>query len=125
MFRPKSVAATLPAQDFERAKAFYAERLGLKPVRESPGEAMFEINGVEFAVFPSSGKASGDHTQMGFEVEDLDSAVSSLRERGLTFEEYDMPDFTSVNGIVETEGERAAWFKDSEGNLISLFQRTA
>jgi hypothetical protein len=62
---------------------------------------------------------------MGFEVDDLDSAVSSLREQGLTFEEYDMPDFKSVNGIVETEGERAAWFKDSEGNLISLFQRTA
>jgi catechol 2,3-dioxygenase-like lactoylglutathione lyase family enzyme len=125
MFQPRAVAATMPAQDFERAKSFYSEKLGLTPVREGPGEAVYDVNGMEFVIFPSSGKASGDHTQMGFEVDDLDGAVSSLRDRGVAFEEYDMPDFKTVNGIVEVEGERGAWFKDSEGNLISLFQSTS
>lgn len=125
MFQPRAVAATMPAQDFERAKSFYSEKLGLTPVREGPGEAVYDVNGMEFVIFPSSGKASGDHTQMGFEVDDLDGAVSSLRDRGVAFEEYDMPDFKTVNGIVEVGGERGAWFKDSEGNLISLFQSTS
>jgi catechol 2,3-dioxygenase-like lactoylglutathione lyase family enzyme len=93
MFQPRAVAATMPAQDFERAKSFYSEKLGLTPVREGPGEAVYDVNGMEFVIFPSSGKASGDHTQMGFEVDDLDGAVSSLRDRGVAFEEYDMPDF--------------------------------
>jgi catechol 2,3-dioxygenase-like lactoylglutathione lyase family enzyme len=65
MFQPRAVAATMPAQDFERAKSFYSEKLGLTPVREGPGEAVYDVNGMEFVIFPSSGKASGDHTQMG------------------------------------------------------------
>ncbi len=124
MFQPTGATATLPAQDFGRAKRFYADVLGLTPAEETDQEARYRVGPTEFLVFPSSGKASGDHTQIGFDVDDLESAVSALRERGVSFEEYDMPGFQSVGGIVDIDGGKAAWFKDSEGNLIALAQRS-
>jgi catechol 2,3-dioxygenase-like lactoylglutathione lyase family enzyme len=123
MFRPITVNATMPAQDLERAKRFYAEKLGLEPFEESSEEARYRVGEAEFLLFPSTGKASGDHTQLGFYVEDLEGSVRDLRDRGVTFEDYDMPNFKSVDGIVELEGEKGAWFKDSEGNLIALAER--
>lgn len=123
MFRPTGVSAAIPAQDFDRAKRFYAEKLGLEPFEETSEEARYRIGQNEFLIFPSTGKASGDHTQLGFDVDDLDSAVRDLRDKGVTFEEYDMPGFKSVDGIVELEGEKGAWFKDSEGNLLALAER--
>jgi catechol 2,3-dioxygenase-like lactoylglutathione lyase family enzyme len=125
MFQPTSVIAAMPAQDYERAKSFYADKLGMKPVEESDEEARDRVGAAEFIVVPSTGKASGDHTQLGFEVDDLEDAVRTLRERGVVFEEYDLPGFKSVGGIVELEGEKGAWFKDSEGNLIAVAQRSA
>ena len=125
MFQPNTVVAALPAQDFERAKSFYTDKLGLSPVQETDEEARYRVGQVEFIVFPSTGKASGDHTQMAFEVEDLEDAVKTLRDNGVVFEEYDMPGFKSVGGIVELEGEKGAWFKDSEGNLLAIAERAS
>jgi catechol 2,3-dioxygenase-like lactoylglutathione lyase family enzyme len=124
MFTPKRVGAALPAQDLERAKSFYADKLGLKPTSETSDEALYDIEGSRFGVFKTFGKPSGDHTQMAIDVDDVKDAVKSLRENGIVFEEYDMPGFKSVDGIVELEGEKGAWFKDSEGNLIAIAQRT-
>ena len=124
MFQPNTVVASLPAQDFERAKSFYADKLGLRPTEATAEEARYRVGQVEFIVFPSTGKASGDHTQMAFEVEDLENAVGTLRDSGVVFEEYDMPGFKSVEGIVELEGEKGAWFKDSEGNLLAIAERS-
>lgn len=125
MFRPKAAAAAIPAQDFARAKSFYADKLDLRPTQETDDEARYRVGETEFMVFPSSGKASGDHTQLGFEVDDLETSVKELRDKGVMFEEYDMPGFKSVDGIVELEGEKGAWFKDSEGNLLAIAQRNA
>ncbi|MEA2433651.1 MAG: hypothetical protein QOG54_1108 [Actinomycetota bacterium] len=125
MFTPKGVGAALPAQDLERAKSFYADKLGLKPTEETAGEAQYEIEGSRFGVFKTFGKPSGDHTQMAIEVDDVSSSVAELRQNGVVFEEYDLPGFKSVDGIVDLEGERAAWFKDSEGNLIAVAQRSS
>lgn len=127
-----SVAARIPARNLSRARAFYAEKLGLEPVEERPGGLRYRCgNGGEFALFESSGAAAGDHTQMAWQVDDLEETVAELRDRGVTFEEYDVPGLTTVNGIVEVEGnypskggigEKAAWFKDSEGNLLAIGQ---
>ena len=125
MFQPNTVVAALPAQDFERAKSFYTDKLGLGTIQETDEEARYRVGQVEFIVFPSTGKASGDHTQMAFEVEDLEDAVKTLRDNGVVFEEYDMPGFKSVGGIVELEGEKGAWFKDSEGNLLAIAERAS
>ena len=122
MFQPKAVAAALPAQDFERAKRFWAEKVGFAPVSETDEEARYRVGQSEFLLFPSSGRPSGDHTQVAFEVDDIEAAVAALRERGVAFEEYDTPDFKTVDGIVEMAGEKAAWFKDSEGNVVAVGQ---
>jgi predicted enzyme related to lactoylglutathione lyase len=123
-------ATRLPAQDLERARAFYSEKLGLEPTEERPGGLRYRLAGGEFAIFESAGAPSGEHTQMGFEVEDIDAAVAELRERGVVFEEYDIPGLTTVGGIADIEGnypskgtgERGAWFRDSEGNMLGLGQ---
>ena len=70
----------------------------------------------------SSGAASGQHTQMGFAVDDVESVVEALKERGVVFEEYDTPSLKTVNGIADTGPMRAAWIKDSEGNVLGLVQ---
>jgi len=123
MVKQARAAAMLPAQDLERAKVFYRDKLGLEPTQERDpmGGLFYELSGgTGFAVFLSSGKASGTHTQMALEVQDMDAAVKDLRARGLKFEEYDSPELKTVDGIAEIAGTKAAWFKDSEGNLIAL-----
>ena len=123
MVKQARAAAMLPAQDLERAKAFYREKLGLTPTQERDpmGGLLYELSGgTGFAVFLSSGKSSGTHTQMALEVQDIDAAVKDLRTRGLKFEEYDSPGLKTKDGIAEIAGTKVAWFKDSEGNLIAL-----
>ena len=124
-----SLAVRLPAQDLERARTFYADRLGLHPVDEREGGLLYEAGGQEFAIFASSGRASGDHTQLGFVVPNLDLTVRELRERGVVFEENDLGGLPVHDGIVEIDGyypsrapvgERAIWFHDSEGNLLGI-----
>jgi predicted enzyme related to lactoylglutathione lyase len=125
------VATRLPAQDLERARAFYSEMLGLEPAEERDGGLLYRLGDSEFALFASSGGPSGQHTQMAFEVDDIEATVEELRGRGVVFEEYDFPGLTTVNGIAEVEGnypskggkgERAAWFRDSEGNMLGIGQ---
>ena len=124
------VATRLPAQDLNRARAFYAEKLGLEPVEEREGGLRYVGAGGEFALFQSEGAPSGDHTQMGWEVEDIDATVAALRARGVVFEEYGFPGLRTVDGIADIQGnypskgvgERGAWFRDSEGNMLGIGQ---
>jgi catechol 2,3-dioxygenase-like lactoylglutathione lyase family enzyme len=125
------VAARIPAQDLERARAFYADKLGLHPIEERPGGLRYRCGSGHFALFQSAGAPSGAHTQMAWEVDDLQATVAELRRRGVVFEEYDLPGLRTVNGIAEVTGhypsrggvgEKAAWFRDSEGNLLGIGQ---
>jgi catechol 2,3-dioxygenase-like lactoylglutathione lyase family enzyme len=112
----------------DRARAFYADKLGLQPVEERDGGLRYVCAAGEFALFESAGAPSGAHTQMGWEVDDIEATVNELRSRGVRFEEYDFPGLRTVGGIAEIEGnypskgigERAAWFRDSEGNLLGI-----
>jgi predicted enzyme related to lactoylglutathione lyase len=124
MLSEANAGAALPAQDIERAKSWYADKLGLKPSQEDEGGLTYEVGGgTGFLVFPSSGKPSGDHTQIGFQVTDVDSEVEALRANGVEFLEYDFPGLKTVNGVADLGGGRAAWFKDCEGNMLGIFQR--
>ncbi|MFJ4199649.1 VOC family protein [Streptomyces sviceus] len=123
------VATRLPAQDLDRARRFYAEQLGLEPVDERPGGLLYRCGGTDFALFQSTGASPGTFTQMGWEVDDIETAVSQLRQRGVVFEEVDVPGLRTKNGIADVDGnypskhargERAAWFRDSEGNLLGI-----
>jgi catechol 2,3-dioxygenase-like lactoylglutathione lyase family enzyme len=130
LFENAEVATRLPAQDLARARAFYAEKLGLDPVEERPGGLRYRCGSNYFVVFESTGRASGEHTQMGLEVDDIEAVVAELRRRGVVFEEVDVPGLRTVDGIAEVEGnypskgvgERGAWFRDSEGNLLGIGQ---
>jgi predicted enzyme related to lactoylglutathione lyase len=119
--------ASLPAQDIARARKYYEQKLGLTPEMLMPdGGAVYRTGAdTAFSVFPSSGKASGDHTQITLRVADVTSTVGELKKSGVKFEEYDFPGFKTENGIAGTGDDRAAWFKDTEGNLLVLIQYTA
>jgi catechol 2,3-dioxygenase-like lactoylglutathione lyase family enzyme len=123
MLENNDAYATIPAKDLERAKSFYADKLDLKPAEERPDGLFYRCGNGGFLLFESSGAASGDHTQLGWDVDDLEAVVEELRSRGVVFEEYDIPGFKTVNGIAEIAGEKGAWFKDSEGNLLAIGQR--
>jgi predicted enzyme related to lactoylglutathione lyase len=128
-----AVSARLPAQDLERARRFYAEKLGLEPAETRPGGLRYQCQGAGFSIFQSAGRPSGEHTQLAWKVDDLDAAVAELRQRGVVFQDVNVPGLRTVNGIAEVTGnypsaggggERAAWFHDSEGNLHGISQAT-
>jgi catechol 2,3-dioxygenase-like lactoylglutathione lyase family enzyme len=122
----------LPAQDLDRARRFYRDHLGIEAVEERPGGLRYVCGTTEFHLFLSSGAASGTATQIGFEVDDLDRVVADLRARGLRLEPVDAPQFTVDGDIVTVAGnypskgggERGAFFRDSEGNLLAIGQAT-
>ena len=114
--------ATIPASDMDRARKFYEEKLGLAPKEVTPAGVFYGAGERKFLLFISSGKASGAHTQMGWQVNDLASEVRALQGKGVAFEEYDFPTLKTENGIAEIAGGKAAWFRDSEGNLIGIAQ---
>ncbi|MGW7205547.1 VOC family protein [Streptomyces sp. NPDC054837] len=123
------VATRLPAQDLERARRFYAEKLGLEPVDERPGGLLYRCSGTDFALFASTGASAGTFTQMGWEVDDIAAVVAELKRRGVVFEDVDVPGLRTKDSVADVEGnypskgargERAAWFRDSEGNLLGI-----
>ncbi|MEU9061161.1 VOC family protein [Streptomyces sp. NPDC048430] len=127
----RSAATRLPAQDLERARRFYSEKLGLEPVDERPGGLLYRCGDSEFALFRSTGASPGTFTQMGWQVDDIEAVVSELQRRGVEFETVDLPGFRTRGGIAEIEGnypskgargERGAWFRDSEGNMLGIGQ---
>ena len=130
MLEHSDAATRLPARDLTRARAFYSEKLGLEPIEERPGGLRYRCGSSYFVLFESAGAPSGTHTQMGWEVADIESTVAALKRHGVVFEEYDLPGFKTMNGIADIEGnypskgtgERGAWFRDSEGNLLGIGQ---
>jgi len=130
MLDAHKVATRLPAKDLGRARAWYADKLGLEPAEERPGGLRYRIGQAEFVLFASAGKSDGSFTQMAFEVEDLRATVAALRARGVAFEDYDDGPLRTEDGIATIEGqypskgigEYGAWFRDCEGNLIGVGQ---
>lgn len=124
MLKNASAQAALPALDLNRAKAFYGEKLGLQPFEEDANNVRYQLgDGTQFNVFRTGGAPSGTHTQMAFLVEDLVAEVRDLKSRGVKFEEYDLPGLKTVDSIADAEdGSKAAWFIDSEGNVLGVVQ---
>jgi catechol-2,3-dioxygenase len=125
MWETAQAEATLPAQDLDRAKAFYAEKLGLIPTSEDRVGAHFVVGGTRFRLFRSAGTASGAHTQLALVVGDIAGQVRALQSRGLRFEDYDYPKLKTIDGIADMGYAKAAWFKDSEGNLLGIAEMAA
>jgi len=116
-----TVATRLPAGDLDRARRFYADALGLEPAEERAGGLLYRVRSGVFALFLSEGAPSGTHTQMAFDVEDVDAVHSELERRGVAIEDAGVVDVEG-NYPSKGTGERAFWFRDSEGNLIGVGQ---
>jgi catechol 2,3-dioxygenase-like lactoylglutathione lyase family enzyme len=120
MLRNCLVYTTLPVTDPARARAFYAEKLGLAPTQ--PDGDFFECGAGTRFVISRMGSKPGGHTQMGFLVDDLAAEVKQLRSKGVVFEEYDLPSLKTIGAIADRGDMKVAWFKDSEGNMLGLMQ---
>ena len=128
MLNDSKVEANVPASDLQRARDFYADKLGLTPTQELPGEVLVyrTAGGTSFQVYRTDYAGQAGHTIAQWHVADIESEVRDLKSKGVTFETYDMPGVEWNGEIASLEGMgRAAWFKDSEGNTMCLDQATA
>ncbi len=122
------VAGVLRAEDYDRAKKFYTEVLGLQAQQSSAEmtrEGMFAAGaGTMVSIYERPGMPAPQNTTLGFAVpaDRFDAVVEELRAKGVVFEEYDIPEIglKTVNGVAEFAGNKAAWFKDSEDNIINI-----
>jgi catechol 2,3-dioxygenase-like lactoylglutathione lyase family enzyme len=123
MLGKAAVHPTLPAVDINRARNFYENKLGLRVVKTDPSQGIvFEAGECTTLYVYKRGATKADHTVVSFTVEDVEAQVSELKEKGIVFEEYDIPEMglKTVNGIAEMGEMKGAWFKDTEGNILAL-----
>lgn len=120
----KGAYASLPASDFERAKSWWADKVGLKPEDEFEAGAYYKVAGTRFLLYPSQFAGTNKATAMTIEVPDIRAAVDEMRSNGIEFQEYDLPELKTEAGVATWEegGKKVegAWFIDSEGNIIAL-----
>jgi catechol 2,3-dioxygenase-like lactoylglutathione lyase family enzyme len=120
-----SFYATIPTTDLAASRHFYEDVLALEVAREHATGVAFRTGQTYLEIYPTGRAGSAEHTLGTFEVEDIEAAVRALRERGVVFEEYDLPGLRTVNGIAKIpSGVKVAWFKDPEGNILGIIQPT-
>lgn len=123
MLRDCPTRCTLPAQDMKRARIFYEQTLGLSAIERFPdGSVNYDAGGTRITVFPSHARPSGDHSQVGFDVQDIRAVIKDLESKGVRFEDYDMPGFKTEGHLVNIAPYYCAWFKDSEGNSLAVWE---
>jgi catechol 2,3-dioxygenase-like lactoylglutathione lyase family enzyme len=113
--------------DLERAKRFYGGTLGLKMLEETEaGDVVYQAGaGTMLGTYSRAAPTKADHTAAGFMVDDIERVMTALKSKGVSFEDYDLPEMglKTVNGVATLGKDRAAWFRDPEGNILSLVQR--
>ena len=113
----------IPAKDMSRARKFYEEKLGFKPSQEVAGGVVYEFgDNTSCFMYPTPNAGTSKASQAYWMVDDVETEVSELKAKGVRFEEYDMPEMKTRNGIAEAGGSKVAWFKDSEGNILAVVQ---
>ena len=123
MLKHSDIIPTIPATDLDRARTWYADKLGLNPDQEIPGALRYQGGSSSaFLLFSAGVAGTSVHQVAAWVVEDLETEVAELRSRGVAFEEYDSPELRTVDGIATTPVGKAAWFKDSEGNVLTMTQ---
>ena len=127
MLTSSPMTTILPVVDMKRARDFYEARLGLRAVGERPdGKFVYAIgDGGRLALFPKEGGTKAEHTAVSFEVADIGSAIADLKSHGVVFEDYDFPGFKTDGHVCVLGAEKAAWFKDTEGNILCIHEDVA
>ncbi len=123
MLNQGTITANIPAADLTRARAFYADTLGLSPSQEMEGMVLVyrTAAGSAFSVYQTEYAGQAGHTIAQWHVDDVDTEVRDLKSKGVAFEHYDMPG-VEWNDDVATIGDmgKAAWFRDSENNILCI-----
>ena len=124
MLNNGSITANLPAADLSRARAFYADKLGLTPSQEFEGVMLVyhTVGGSTFSIYQTDYAGQAGHTLAQWHVEDVDAEVANLKSKGVAFEHYDDMPGVEWNNDVASLGDmgKAAWFKDSEKNILCV-----
>jgi predicted enzyme related to lactoylglutathione lyase len=124
MLQAHPMYAYLPASDVARARRFYEDTLGFAPGAELSGGVTYEFaNGTACFLYPTPNAGTSRASQAFWDVDDIEREVADLKARGVQFERYEIPDAQVDGDIVTGGGARAAWFKDSEGNILAVIQR--
>ena len=117
------VTCILPVKDMQRARRFYESGLGLEAVGEKPdGKFVYRCGGTEIALFPRAEGTRATHTAVSFRVADIAAAIAELKGRGVAFADYDFPGLKTVGHVCVLGAEKAAWFEDTEGNILCLHE---
>ena len=115
--------AYIPARDLARARQFYETKLGLRPKEETNGGVVYAFaGGTACFLYPTPNAGTSQASQAFWSVQDVDGLMRELKARGVVFEDYDMPGERSPEGAITAGGAKAAWFKDSEGNIMALIE---
>jgi catechol 2,3-dioxygenase-like lactoylglutathione lyase family enzyme len=126
MLDDSPVTCMLPVKDLARARAFYEQGLGLTPLgAKSDGKFIYLCGGTELALFPKPEGTQATHTAVSFRVADIGQAVAELEGRGVAFADYDLPGLKTVGHVCVLGSEKAAWFEDTEGNILCLHEDLA
>ena len=124
MLQDSPMYAYIPAKDMARARQFYESKVGLKPSQQTNGGVVYEFGrGTAAFLYPTPNAGTSQASQAFWSVADVDGEIEALKARGVVFEHYDdMPGERSAAGAITAGGAKAAWFKDSEGNIMALIQ---
>jgi catechol 2,3-dioxygenase-like lactoylglutathione lyase family enzyme len=123
MLSDATVTTMLPVKDMDRARRFYEDSLGLRPGGFKPdGKFVYAVGGSTLALFPKPEGTKADHTAISFRVADIASSIKELKQAGVVFEDYDLPGLKTVNHVCVLGAEKAAWFKDTEGNHLCIHE---
>ena len=125
MLQRHPMYAYIPARDLARARAFYEQKVGLRPTQEIAGGVVYEsAGGSACFLYETPNAGTSTASQAFWQVDDVDREIEELKSRGVVFETYpDMPGERSTSGAVTAGGAKAAWFKDSEGNTMAIIQQ--
>jgi len=123
MLKDAPIVPYIPAKDVARARAFYEEKVGLVPREEVAGGVVYQCGkGSWIFLYPTPNAGTSRASQAFWQVDDVESEVAQLQKRGVVFEEYNMPGLKTVNGVMTDGSNKAAWFKDPEGNIMAIIQ---
>lgn len=123
MLSDTAVTTMLPVKDVDRARRFYEGCLGLKPGGfNADGKFVYLVGGSTLALFPKPEGTKADHTAISFRVTDIAASIEELKRAGVVFEDYDSPGLKTVNHVCVLGAEKAAWFKDTEGNYLCIHE---
>ena len=115
----------IAVKDLDRARSFYEGTLGLSEVDDFGEGFMLKSGDTTLSIYRSQFAGTNKATALTFTVDDLDSEVGELKGKGVAFEHYDLPGLERQGDCYVAEGMKTAWFKDPDGNILSLIESGA